>query len=299
MAALSCIAIERAAALAETASALTALCVDAMAGQRSHFDARLFVAKAHPGQAKCAARIREYLSDRVAAPTREPRIQERYSIRCAPHVIGVLEDVLPFCRNVLEHEINGASDNPLIDPDTGDVLHGGNFYGGHVAMVADTLKTAVANVAELLERQVMLLNAPETNQGLPENLVAVEGHERFAHHGFKAMELTASALTAELLKLSLPASIWSRSTEGHNQDKVSMGMHAAVELVQVIELSETVAAVHAMTAAQALELRGLSYTSRPLQALHAALRQHVAFLREDRPLDAEIVAVTQFLRAGL
>ncbi|HTU58730.1 MAG TPA: aromatic amino acid lyase, partial [Polyangiales bacterium] len=203
------------------------------------------------------------------------------------------------CRNVLEHEINGASDNPLIDPDTGDVLHGGNFYGGHVAMVADTLKTAVANVAELLERQIMLLNAPETNQGLPENLVAVEGHERFAHHGYKAMELTASALTAELLKLSLPASIWSRSTEGHNQDKVSMGMHAALELVQVIELSETVAAVHAMTAAQALELRGLSHTSKPLQELHAALRQHVAFVREDRPLDGEIVAVTEFLRRGL
>jgi histidine ammonia-lyase len=299
MAALSCLAIERAAQLAETASALTALCVDAIAGQRSHFDARLFVAKAHPGQAKCAARIRAYLSERIGEPAREPRIQERYSLRCAPHVIGVLEEVLPFCRNVLENEINGASDNPLIDPETGDVLHGGNFYGGHVAMVADMLKTAVANVAELLERQIMLLNAPETNQGLPENLVAVEGADRFAHHGYKAMELTASALTAELLKLSLPASIWSRSTEGHNQDKVSMGMHAALELWQVIELSETVAAVHAMTAAQALELRGLSHTSSPLAELHAALRHHVAFVREDRPLDAEIVAVTRFLRAGL
>ena len=299
MAALSCLAIERAAQLAETASALTALCVDAIAGQRAHFDPRLFVAKAHPGQAKCAARIRAYLGERASTPAREPRIQERYSIRCAPHVIGVLEDVLPFCRSVLEHEINGASDNPLIDPDTGDVLHGGNFYGGHVAMVADTLKTAVAHVAELLERQIMLLNAPETNQGLPENLVAVEGHERFAHHGFKAMELTASALTAELLKLSLPASIWSRSTEGHNQDKVSMGMHAARDLVQVIELSETVAAIHAMTAAQAMELRGLSHTSPALAALHEELRRHVAFVREDRPLDAEIVAVTEFLRAGL
>jgi histidine ammonia-lyase len=113
------------------------------------------------------------------------------------------------------------------------------------------------------------------------------------------MELTASALTAELLKVSLPASIWSRSTEGHNQDKVSMGMHAALELWQVLELSETVAAVHAMTAAQALELRGLTYTSRPIQELHAALRKHVGFLHEDRPLDAEIVAVTQLLRAGL
>src|SRR6185312_14281982 len=113
-----------------------------------------------------------------------------------------------------------------------------------------------------------LLNAPETNQGLPENLVPVEGSDRFANHGFKAMELTASALTAEVLKLSLPASVWSRSTEGHNQDKVSMGMHAALDLCQIIELSETVAAVHAMAAAQAMELRGLQYTSQPLAALH-------------------------------
>jgi histidine ammonia-lyase len=299
MAALSCMALERAAQLAHTACALTALCVDALAGQRAHFDARLFAAKAHPGQAHSAATIRAYLAQRIAAPAREPRIQERYSIRCAPHVIGVLEDLLPFCRNVLETEINGASDNPLIDPDTGDVLHGGNFYGGHVAMVADTLKTAVAHVAELLERQMILLTQPETNQGLPENLVPVEGSSRFANHGFKAMELTASALTAEVLKLSLPASVWSRSTEGHNQDKVSMGTHAALELWQIIELSETVAAVHAMTAAQAMELRGLSHTSRPLAELHSALREHVAFVRQDRPLDREIVAVTQFLRGGL
>jgi histidine ammonia-lyase len=299
MAALSCLALERAAQLADTACALTALCVDAIAGQRAHFDARIFEAKAHPGQAEAAALIRTYLAPRRAAAAREPRIQERYSIRCAPHIIGVLRDLLPFCRSVLETEINGASDNPLVDPDTGDVLHGGNFYGGHVAMVADALKTAVAHVAELLERQIILLNAPETNQGLPENLVPIEGAERFAHHGFKAMELTASALTAELLKLSLPASVWSRSTEGHNQDKVSMGNHAALDLWHIVELSETVAAVHAMAAAQAMELRGLQYTSQPLAELHAALREHVAFVREDRALDAEIVAVTHFLRRGV
>jgi histidine ammonia-lyase/phenylalanine ammonia-lyase len=112
------------------------------------------------------------------------------------------------------------------------------------------------------------------------------------------MELTASALVAEALKLSLPASVWSRSTEGHNQDIVSMGMHAAVDLVQVVELCETVAAVHAMAAAQAMELRGLQYTSPLLAAVHARLRQHTAFVLEDRPFDTEIAAVTHCLRAG-
>jgi histidine ammonia-lyase len=298
MAALACLACERAARLAEVACALTALSIDALAGQRSHFDARIFAAKAHPGQADAAATIRAYLGERTAPPPTAARIQERYSLRCAPHVIGVVLDALPFCRNVLETEINGASDNPLIDPDTGDVLHGGNFYGGHVAMVADTLKTAVANLADLMDRQLALLTSPETNNGLPENLVAVQGPERFAHHGFKAMEITASALTAEALKLTMPASVFSRSTEGHNQDKVSMGSLAAYDLNRILELTETVAAVHALGAAQALELRGLSHTSSVLRGLHAALRKHADFMHEDRPLDAEIEAVAGFLRSG-
>jgi histidine ammonia-lyase len=299
MAALASLACERAARLAEVANALTALTIDALAGQHGHFDARLFMAKAHPGQASSAATIRKYLGAPSTPPPQPSRIQERYSLRCAPHIIGVVLDLLPFARRTLETEINGASDNPLIDPTSGDVLHGGNFYGGHVAMVADALKSAVANLADLMERQLMLLTSPETNNGLPENLVALSGPERFAHHGFKAMEITASALTAEALKLCMPASVFSRSTEGHNQDKVSMGSLAVRDLQQILDLTETVAGVHAMAAAQAIELRGLKHTSHPLRSLHAAIRQHSAFVSEDRPLDSEIEAVTDFLRRGL
>ena len=213
-------------------------------------------------------------------------------------MIGVLLDALPFCQNLLETEINGASDNPLIDPETGDVLHGGNFYGGHVALVADTLKTAVANLADLMDRQLALLCAPETNNGLAENLVGMQGPERFAHHGFKAMEITASSLTAEALKLTMPASVFSRSTEGHNQDKVSMGSLASLDLRNVLELTEHVAAVHALAAAQALELRGLEQAPPALRALHARVREHAPFMREDRPLDSAIASLAADVRAG-
>jgi histidine ammonia-lyase len=298
MSALACLACERAANLAHLASALTALAIDAMAGQHSHFDPRLFTAKAHPGQAESAALIRAYLGERSSAAPTPLRIQERYSLRCAPHVIGVLLDALPFCRGVLEIEINGASDNPLVDPERGDVLHGGNFYGGHMAMVADTLKTLVANLADLMDRQLLLLNEPVMS-GLPENLVAFSGPERFAHHGFKAMEITSSALTAEALKLSVPASVFSRSTEGHNQDKVSMGLLAVQDLQRIIELTETVGAIHAIACAQAMELRGLQYTSPRLRELHQLLRTRAGFMVEDRPLDAEIEAVVALLRGGL
>ena len=190
-----------------------------------------------------------------------------------------------------------ASDNPLVDPESGEVLHGGNFYGGHMALVADTLKTAVANLCDLMDRQLLLLNDPNYS-GLPENLVGVRGPERFAHHGFKAMEISASALSAEALKLSAPASVFSRSTEGHNQDKVSMGMLAVQDWLAILDLGETVAAIHALACAQALDLRGLDHVSAPARELHAQLRQHAAPLAEDRPLDAEIVAVSDWLRSG-
>ena len=297
MGALACMSLHGAEQLARVSSALTAMVVEAVVGQHAHFDARLFEAKAHPGQAACARWIRAFLAEEKAPPMRDGRIQEKYSIRCAPHVVGVLLDALPFCRRVVETEINGASDNPLIDPETGDVLHGGNFYGGHVAMVADTLKTLVANLADLMDRQLVLLNHPETS-GLPENLVPFTGPERFAHHGFKAMEITASALTAEALKLTMPASVFSRSTEGHNQDKVSMGSIAALDFARIVDLTEYVAAVHAIACAQAVELRGPEKVSAPVRELFRVIRAKVAMTREDRPMDADIEQVKELIRSG-
>ena len=205
---------------------------------------------------------------------------------------GPLVDALSFCRGVLEIEINGASDNPLVDPETGDVLHGGNFYGGHLAMVADLLKTQVANLADLFERQLVLLNNPAENGGLPENLVLVEGPARASHHGFKAMEITASALTAEALKLTMPASVFSRSTESHNQDKVSMGTLAMHDLARVLELVETVQAIQLIACCQALDCRARLTGFPPLPARQAAVlglvRSQIAPTLEDRPMDADI-----------
>jgi histidine ammonia-lyase len=297
MAGLTCLAFARAATVARVATLLTATVLEAMAAQRTHFDARLFEAKPHPGQAQCAATIREVLGEAAIPTARGGRIQERYSIRCAPHVIGVLNDALAMCRPVLEIEINGASDNPLIDPDTGDVLHGGNFYGGHVALVADTLKTQLANVADLLDRQLVLLNDPVQNGGLPENLVAVSGEERYAHHGFKAMEITASALTAEALKLTMPASVFSRSTEGHNQDKVSMGSIAAQDFQQVAWLTESVAAIHLIASTQAVELRGVAQVSPRVRLLCERVRAHIAPTLRDRPMDRDIEVARELVRA--
>ncbi|MGH6692387.1 MAG: aromatic amino acid lyase, partial [Gammaproteobacteria bacterium] len=176
------------------------------------------------------------------------------------------------------------------------ILHGGNFYGGHVCFALDGLKSAVASTADLLDRQLALLCVPETSGGLPGNLVPSNGGHS-VDSGFKAMQIAASALAAEAQKLSLPASAFSRSTESHNQDKVSMGTIAARDALRALELAETVAAILLLAGCQALDLRG-GASRRRSRALHDAVRKEVPMLRADRRQDRDIAGVLAALRAG-
>ncbi len=215
-------------------------------------------------------------------------MQDRYSIRCAPHVVGVLEDMLPVFRTTIETEINSANDNPLFDPESGEVLHGGHFYGGHVAFAMDSLKNLVANLADLMDRQLALLVDTRFNNGLPANLSGATGARAAINHGLKAVQIAVSAWTAEALKLTMPASVFSRSTECHNQDKVSMGSIAARDALRVLELTEQVAAAHVIACSQALRLRQMAgeISSAMMGAEIAELMARAPFIEEDAPLDA-------------
>jgi histidine ammonia-lyase len=299
MTGLACLAFERAWRLGRLSAALSATASDVMRGNASHFDERIFAVKPHPGSAGVAAWMRDDLdyAPRDAGPA-AGRVQDRYSIRCAPQVIGVLFDALAMFRPLLETEINSVNDNPIVDSEKDDILHGGNFYGGHVAFAMDGLKAAVANVADLLDRQMALLCNPMTNNGLPGDLVAGEGTARLAHHGFKAMQITASALTAEALKLTMPASVFSRSTESHNQDKVSMGSIAARDCHRVLELSETVAIVELLALCQAVDLRGPATCRGRSRQLHRAVRAFVPHVDADRRQDLDIASTLARFRAG-
>src|SRR5690606_7245834 len=245
-------------------------------------------------QSRVAQRLREGLqSDRP--PRNEQRLQDRYSLRCAPHVIGVLEDALPFLRQLIETELNSANDNPLIDPERGQILHGGHFYGGHIAFAMDAMKNAVANLADLLDRQLALLVDTRFNHGLPSNLSAASGPRAAINHGLKALQISVSAWTAEALKLTMPASVFSRSTECHNQDKVSMGTIAARDCLRAITLVEQVVAAMLIAARQAVELRaragGSAAFGEQAAAMYADLRERIALVEEDRALDAELRAL--------
>ncbi len=300
MTGLACLAFVRAAQLTRLAARLTALSTVALDGRAAHFDALIFEVKPHAGQAQAAAWIRDDLAGR--GDTAGQRLQDRYSIRCAPHVIGVAQDALSWVRRDIENELNSANDNPLIDADGERVLHGGNFYGGHIAFAMDSLKTAVANLADLMDRQFALIVDDKFNNGLPRNLSGASAERAPISHGFKAVQIAASAWTAEALKLTMPASVFSRSTEAHNQDKVSMGTIAARDCLRVLELTEQVAAAHTLAAVQAARLRlsvtpGASLTA-PLAEFVEAVAARSRFVDEDRPLERDLRALTQCIAEG-
>lgn len=300
MTGLACLAFKRAAQLTRLAARLTALCTVALDGRAAHFDATVFDVKPHAGQAQAASWIRDDLATRE--DTAGQRLQDRYSIRCAPHVVGVAQDALSWVRRDIENELNSANDNPLIDVDGERVLHGGNFYGGHIAFAMDALKTAVANLADLMDRQFALIVDDKFNNGLPRNLSGASLARAPICHGFKAVQISSSAWTAEALKLTMPASVFSRSTEAHNQDKVSMGTIAARDCLRVLELTEQVAAAHTLAAVQAARLR-LSVTpgamlTEPLAAFVDRVGALSPFVGEDRPLEADLRALTQCIADG-
>lgn len=301
MTALCCLAWERAEYLARLATRITAMVSIALGSNAKHFAPGLFAVKPHLGQQEVAARL---FADMGASEHESPiRIQDRYSIRCSPHVIGVLADALPWMRRDVENELNSANDNPIVDPDSGEIYHGGHFYGGHMAFVADSLKNAVANMADLLDRQLALLVDTRFNNGLPSNLSGAEGARAALNHGFKAVQIAVSAWTAEALKLSMPASVFSRSTECHNQDKVSMGTIAARDCVRILELTEQVAAGCLAAAVQALEIRRRQGKRAParmqpdIRAMHDDLFTLCPFVEEDRPLEHELRNLCAAVRA--
>lgn len=214
-------------------------------------------------------------------------------------MVGVLEDALPWLRQLIENELNSANDNPLIDPVNERVLHGGHFYGGHIAMAMDTLKTAVANLADLLDRQLALMVDARYNHGLPANLTGASGERAPINHGLKALQIRVSAWTAEALKQTMPASVFSRSTECHNQDKVSMGTIAARDALRVLDLTEQVAAGVLMAARQGLGLRDRISPlalSPSLAAMQADLCARMPLVVEDRALDLELRALVEAIR---
>jgi len=303
MTALACLAYDRAQYLSRLSSRITAMASLTLKGNSNHFDEILFAAKPHPGQSQVASWIREDLNHHTH-PRNSDRLQDRYSIRCAPHIIGVLQDALPFMRQFIETELNSANDNPIVDAEGEHILHGGHFYGGHIAFVMDSMKNTIANIADLIDRQMALVMDTKFNNGLPANLSAATGERRAINHGFKAVQIGVSAWTAEALKNTMPASVFSRSTECHNQDKVSMGTIAARDCMRILQLTEQVAAAALLAMSQGIQLR-INQNELDVDSLTPSLAKTLAqvsedfeLLVEDRPLEAVLRQTVTKIQQG-
>jgi histidine ammonia-lyase len=297
MTGIAAVNLDRAYHSGEAAIGASSLSVHALQGKADHYHPIIGEVKPFPGQIRVADRIRRLLTTQGAHKGLEASgpetLQDPYSLRCAPQILGVLCDALAWILPWVEIEANSANDNPLFAEGMDRPLTGGNFYGGHIAFAMDALKTALASVADMADRQVALLVNSSVNRGLPADLVRVTGEASLHHHGFKAIAITASALTAEALKETMPAASFSRSTESHNQDKVSMGTIAARDAARVCTLTERVVAIHLLAAAQACEIRGRIAARPRLASLLGDLRRLAATMYEDRPMDADIEAVAR------
>lgn len=300
MTGIAVLAVERAWRILSAAISATALSIHALKGNAQHYHPVISEAKPFPGQAFVSEQIINLLKAKVAAHHLEDdaleTLQDPYSLRCAPQVAGVLYDSLEWIKKWVEIEANSANDNPLFDPQSGVVLMGGNFYGGHIAFAMDGLKAALASVADMCDRQVMLLVNPNLNRGLPGDLVRKSDNVKGLRHGFKAMSISASALTAEALKATMPAASFSRSTESHNQDKVSMGTIAARDAERVCTLTERVVAIHLLAAAQACDIRSNIETRPPLATLMKNIRSVSAPVVDDRAMDKDIEKVCEAIQ---
>jgi histidine ammonia-lyase len=279
-----------------TAVVAGALSVDAAEGSASPFDARIHALRGHPGQIAAAAAYRALLADSpINSSHREcGKVQDPYSLRCQPQVMGACLDQMEAARAVLVREANGVSDNPLVFSDTGEVLSGGNFHAEPVAFAADNLALAIAEIGALSERRIALL-VDATLSGLPPFLVKDGG----VNSGFMIAHVTAAALASENKLLAHPASVDSLPTSANQEDHVSMATFAARKLGDLCENTASILAIELLAAAQGVDLRAPIVTSQKLQAVLRDIRARVPHYDIDHYLAPDIASITQAVTSGV
>ena len=265
--------------LARAADIAAALSIDGLQGSVRPFDARIHAARPFPGQAASADNLTRLIagSGINAAHVNCGRVQDAYSMRCAPQVHGAAREALSWIRHLLVIEMNAATDNPMVFAETDEIVSGGNFHGAPVALGCDTLVLAVAQLATISERRSERLVNPALS-GLPAFLTRHGG----LHSGLMIAQVTAAALTSEIKTLAHPASVDTIPTSANKEDHVSMSMGAALKAERALHLATHVIAVEVLCACQAIDLLAPLTTSPALARVHAAVRKCVPTLVDDR-----------------
>ncbi|HXM18019.1 MAG TPA: histidine ammonia-lyase [Candidatus Tumulicola sp.] len=289
--ALAAFRAENACKAADIASAMS---LEAFMGTDAAFDERLNALRPHPGQTRVAANLRRLLRGSGVMESHRDcdRVQDPYSFRCIPVVHGAVRDALHFVQNTLEIEMNSVTDNPIVFPEDGSFVSGGNFHGEPVGLAMDYLGIAIAELGSIAERRIYKLL--EGLEGLPPFLSERHG----LHSGYMLAQYTAAALVSENKTLAFPASVDSIPTSAGQEDHVSMGTISARQCAQAIENVENVIAIELLEAAQALDFR------RPLEFAHGTaighrlVREHVPHLDVDRNVSLEIAEIRRLVSSG-
>jgi histidine ammonia-lyase len=265
-----------------------AMSTDACMGSDAPFDPRIHEIRRHPGQIESARVLRSLIegSEIRRSHLQCDRVQDPYSLRCQPQVMGAVLDSLRGAIAVLEREANCVSDNPLVFPETGEIVSGGNFHAEPVALAADAIAVAVAEIGAISERRTALL-IDSNLSALPPFLVPEPG----LNSGFMLPQVTAAALASENKSLAHPASVDSLPTSANQEDHVSMAAFAARRLSAMVDNTAAIVAIELLAAAQGIDLRRPVKTSPALHRAHAAIRKRVAYFDADRPFAPAIEAV--------
>ena len=272
-----------------------AMSLEAVRGSPDPFDARIHDARPHQWQQRSAALLRQLLADseiRESHRENDPRVQDAYSLRCTPQILGAVGEALAFAERLVATELNAATDNPLVFGD--DVLSGGNFHGQPIALALDVMGIAITTLAGLAERRIERVVNPDLSSGLPAFLARDPGLES----GFMTAQIAAAALAADCRVLATPASVQSVPTEGNQEDVVPMGMSAAWKANRILANAERIVAIELLAGAQGLDYLKPLRPATGVARMYAAVRHDSASLTADRPLTADIEGIAAGIHAG-
>lgn len=296
MLALLALALREAETAVDTADVATALSLDALRGSPAAFDARIANVRPHPGHAVTARNLERLnrgsqIRESHRSAEKDPRVQDPYSLRCAPQVHGAARDALAQVRATVTIEMNSATDNPLVfaGPEgSGEVLSGGNFHGQPLAMAADQLAVALATLGGISERRIEQMTNPQTSQ-LPAFLVREAG----LNSGFMILQVAAAALASEMKALAVPHSVDSIPTSANQEDYVSMGMGAARRLQPILANLRNIVAIELLAACQGIDLLAPLRTGIEARKAYDIVRALSKTVDSDRSLSPDIEAVAQ------
>jgi histidine ammonia-lyase len=272
------------------AKALSALSLDAFDGRIEPFHSRLQEIRNHQGQQEVAESVRNWLNGSNLITREKEHVQDPYSFRCVPQVLGASIDVLKHVEQVFTNELNAVTDNPTIFPEEDMILSGGNFHGQPLALALDYLCLALHEVGSISERRVYQLISGKRN--LPQFLVSNPGF----NSGLMIPQYTAASIVSQNKQLCTPASIDTIDSSAGQEDHVSMGANAATKALRVLQNLERILAVELFTAAQAIEFRRPDSSSPALESLLKAYRTRVSFIEDDRIYHYDLEKSVEFIK---